>query len=59
MEILDQQKINDIRKNADIVEIISDYVSLTPHGKNYFGVCPFHNDNNPSMSVSKEKQIYK
>lgn len=59
MEYLEDQKINDIRKSADIVDIISSYIPLTPHGKNYFGVCPFHNDNNPSMSVSKEKQIYK
>ncbi|MEG0826341.1 MAG: DNA primase [Bacilli bacterium] len=59
MELLTQEQINDIRKSVDIVDIISNYVSLTAHGKNYFGICPFHNDNNPSMSVSKEKQIYK
>lgn len=59
MELLSQQKINEIRQNIDIVDVISNYVKLTPHGKNYFGVCPFHNDSNPSMSVSKEKQIYK
>ena len=59
MELLNENQINDIRKSVDIVDIISNYVSLSPHGKNFFGVCPFHNDSNPSMSVSKEKQIYK
>ncbi len=52
-------KINEIRSASDIVDIISSYIPLTKKGKNYFGVCPFHNDTNPSMSVSKEKQIYK
>ena len=51
--------INEIRNSIDIVEVISKYVPLAPHGKNYFGVCPFHDDHSPSMSVSKEKQIYK
>ena len=50
--------INEIRNKTDIVEIISIYVPLTQRGKNYFGVCPFHDDHSPSMSVSKEKQIY-
>lgn len=50
--------INEIRNKIDIVEIISNYVPLTQRGKNYFGVCPFHDDHSPSMSVSPEKQIY-
>ena len=50
--------INEIRNKIDIVEIISNYVPLTQRGKNYFGVCPFHDDSNPSMCVSREKQIY-
>lgn len=48
-----------IQNRADIVDIISSYVNLESHGKNYFGVCPFHDDHSPSMSVSREKQIYK
>ena len=52
-------EIEAIRKNANIVDIISSYISLTLKGKNYFGVCPFHEDHSPSMSVSEEKQIYK
>lgn len=56
---IDEQEINRIRENADIVEIVSSYIPLTPRGKNFFGVCPFHEDHSPSMSVSKEKGIYK
>lgn len=55
---IDNSVINDIRNKIDIVEIISSYISLTMRGKNYFGVCPFHDDHAPSMSVSKDKQIY-
>lgn len=51
--------VNRIRENADIVSVISSYMSLQPKGRNYVGVCPFHNDSNPSLTVSKEKQIYK
>lgn len=58
MAYIATEKIDEIRKAADIVNVISNYVPLTQRGKNYFGVCPFHDDNNPSMSVSKEKQIY-
>lgn len=56
---IDEEEINKIRSNADIVEIISSYIPLESKGKNYFGVCPFHEDHSPSMSVSKEKGIYK
>ncbi len=55
---LENSVINDIRNGVDIVEVISSYLPLTARGKNYFGVCPFHDDHSPSMSVSKEKQIY-
>lgn len=51
--------VETIRKANDIVEVISNYLPLTKRGKNYFGVCPFHDDTNPSMSVSADKQIYK
>ncbi len=59
MAILTEKEIESIRSSADIVDIIKDYIPLTQKGKNYFGVCPFHSDHSPSMSVSKEKQIYK
>lgn len=59
MAFLEDSEIEAIRSNANIVDIISDYLPLTQKGKNFFGVCPFHNDHSPSMSVSSEKQIYK
>lgn len=59
MQIISEDKINDIRNSADIVSIISDYIPLKMKGKNYFGVCPFHDDHSPSMSVSKERQLFK
>ena len=49
---------NTIRSKVDIVDIIGERIPLTSKGKNFFGVCPFHDDTNPSMSVSREKQIY-
>ena len=55
---LSNEEINNIRSSVDIVDVISSYIPLTPKGKNFFGVCPFHDDHSPSMSVSKEKQIY-
>ena len=39
----------------DIVEVVEEYVQLKKQGKNYFGLCPFHNENSPSFSVTKEK----
>ena len=56
---MDNNSINEIRKSIDIIDVISHYIPLTPRGKNFFGVCPFHDDHSPSMSVSKDKQIYK
>ncbi|MBQ9024543.1 MAG: DNA primase [Bacilli bacterium] len=52
-------EIISIQRKANIVDIIRDYVPLVQKGKNYFGICPFHDDHNPSMSVSTDKQIYK
>ncbi len=59
MSFIDQDEINSIRQSSNIVDIIGSYISLTQKGKNYFCVCPFHNDHSPSMSVSEDKQIYK
>ena len=50
---------NEIRSKVDIVDIIGERLPLVSKGKNFFGVCPFHEDTNPSMSVSREKQIYR
>lgn len=59
MNYLSAEKLNEIRNSVDIVQVISSYIPLVPKGKNFFGVCPFHDDNHPSMSVSSEKKIYK
>ena len=59
MAVFSNDEINNIRANADIVNIIGSYIPLTQKGRNYLGVCPFHDDHSPSMSVSPEKQIYK
>lgn len=56
---ISNEEITEIRKKADIVEVIGSYINLAPQGKNFFGICPFHNDHSPSLSVSREKQIYK
>ncbi|MDO5330090.1 MAG: DNA primase [Bacillota bacterium] len=51
--------IDDILKRADIVSVISNYLNVIHKGKSYVAICPFHDDKNPSLSISREKQIYK
>jgi len=48
-----------IVEKADIVNIVSQYVNLEKRGNNYIGLCPFHDDKNPSMSVSPQKKVFK
>ena len=48
-----------IKDRLDIVEVVSQYVVLKKSGANYWGICPFHNDSKPSMSVSPSKGIFK
>ncbi len=50
--------IDEVRQTNDIVDVISQYVRLKRSGRNYFGLCPFHNEKSPSFSVSPEKQIF-
>ena len=50
--------IEEVRQTNDIVDIISQYVHLKRSGRNYFGLCPFHNEKSPSFSVSPDKQIF-
>lgn len=59
MAYISNELTNEIQNRCDIVEVISKYVQLSKRGKNYFGLCPFHDDHNASMSVSPDKQIYK
>ncbi|MBQ7140353.1 MAG: DNA primase [Bacilli bacterium] len=56
--MISDEIIEQIKKKIDIVDVISSYIPLTKKGRNYFGLCPFHDDHSPSMSVSKEKGIY-
>lgn len=50
--------INEI-KNIPISKIISEYISIHKKGRNYFAICPFHNDTNPSLVINDEKNIFK
>ena len=58
MAYIKEEEINAIRDQADIVDIISNYLSLKPKGRNYVAVCPFHDDHSPSLVVSKERQMF-
>ena len=55
---ISEQKIDEIRAAANIVDIISESVQLRKRGKNFLGLCPFHTEKTPSFTVSEEKQIY-
>lgn len=55
----DQDLVDAVLKNADIVKVISSYISLKKQGRDYVGLCPFHDDSNPSMHVSPEKRLFK
>lgn len=59
MPHIDRETVQRIIDAADIVEVVSDYVTLKRRGANYIGLCPFHNERTPSFSVSKAKGICK
>ncbi len=59
MDALHPQMVDTVRQKADIVEVIGDHVVLRKQGKNFVGLCPFHQDRKPSFNVSPSKQIYK
>ncbi len=58
MARIPEELIDSIRSQADIVDVVSDYVTLRKAGKNYKGLCPFHDEKTPSFSVNPERQIY-
>ena len=58
MPRLSSEKINEIRQSVDIVDVIGNYLSLEKKGRNYVAICPFHDDTDPSLTISPEKQIY-
>ena len=59
MPIISENIIERVRTAADVVDVISSYIELKKRGRNFFGLCPFHNEKTPSFSVNPEKQIYK
>jgi DNA primase len=52
------EKIEEIRSSNDIIDVISQHVHLKKRGKNFVGLCPFHQEKTPSFTVSPEKQVY-
>lgn len=53
-----EELLDEVRQSNDIVDVISQYVHLKRSGRNFFGLCPFHNEKSPSFSVSPDKQIF-
>ena len=55
---MEENFVEEVRQRADIVEVISDYIKLKRQGKNFVGLCPFHQEKTPSFSVNREKNLY-
>lgn len=53
-----QSFMDELMARSDIVDVVSGYVTLTRHGSNLFGLCPFHSEKTPSFSVAPDKQMY-
>ena len=53
-----EHKVQEIREANDVFDLVSSYVTLKKKGRNYFGLCPFHQEKSPSFSVNPEKQIF-
>ncbi|MEA3470459.1 MAG: DNA primase [Thermodesulfobacteriota bacterium] len=53
-----EEIIEDIKSRANIVEVVSEYISLKKTGRNFVGLCPFHKEKSPSFTVNPEKQIF-
>lgn len=59
MPRIKDEDISRVRQKADIAEVIGKYLTLQKRGRNYAAICPFHNDHDPSLYISTDKQIYK
>ncbi len=57
-DLIPEEKINEVRQRASIIEVVSDFVSLRKTGKNHLGLCPFHSERTPSFTVNEEKGIF-
>ncbi|MEK9149151.1 MAG: CHC2 zinc finger domain-containing protein, partial [Candidatus Desantisbacteria bacterium] len=53
-----EEILNEIRARCNILDIVSNYVSLKRAGKNWVGRCPFHEERTPSFTVNQEKQLF-
>ncbi|MEN6466513.1 MAG: DNA primase [Syntrophaceae bacterium] len=58
MEGKTRSDLDEIRNRANIVEVVSEYVTLRKAGRNFVGLCPFHREKTPSFSVNPDKQIF-
>src|ERR1039457_5795634 len=58
MSIIPDDKVNEVRERASILEVVSDYVSLRKSGANYQGLCPFHGEKTPSFNVNPARGIF-
>ncbi|MFA5525072.1 MAG: CHC2 zinc finger domain-containing protein, partial [Tissierellales bacterium] len=56
--IFNEDTIREIRESNDIVDVVSEHITLKRTGSNYVGLCPFHDEKTPSFSVSPNKQMY-
>lgn len=59
MSKIPPEVLDEIRNNSSITQVIGHYIPLHKKGRSFTAVCPFHNDHDPSLSISEEKQIYK
>lgn len=59
MQNVNKEIIDSVIKNARIVDVVGEFLSLTKKGNNYLGLCPFHSDSSPSFTVNEQKGIYK
>ena len=59
MARIQEHIIENVRATADIHDVVSEYVNLKKRGRNFFGLCPFHEEKTPSFSINIDKQIYK
>ena len=55
----DRSMIDELIKRSDIVNVISNYINVTKKGRSFVALCPFHDDKNPSLQISRDKQIFK
>ena len=55
---MDKHEIEKLKRQVNLVDIVSSYVRLKKNGKNYTACCPFHNEKTPSFTVSEDKQFY-